>query len=536
MQEDYDVKAFFRNVPPSYYLALIKFYMNKKIYTLFFLLASYSSISQTPEDALRLSWFHQNGTARNQAIGGAMGSLGGDATANHINPAGLAFFKTSDFIFTPGFRFGKGKSNFRGTTVAGDNLNQLGLGTTGFVFGGFGYRRNNSYGITITRLADFNQSIYYRGLNDYSSFAEPLADEFAASNLTIDQALNSPNISLPTKMALYTYLVDTARVNGNLQVIARSENPSVREQENRVESSGGITEIAFGVGSEVDKTFMAGLSVGVNIINYERRTFYHETDATGNTNNDFYFLSYDEVYKVKGYGLNIRGGFIIRPKDYVRVGLAVHSPTWMPLKETFGSGFAAHLDNLFGPNDAYDSVASTVFSGGGVIENKYTLVTPTKIIISGAYVFREEEKIERQRGFITADIEYVNYKWLNFSAYDENTPDEQYNPYNEAIDALYKGAFNFRLGGELKFKTVMVRAGFAYYGRPYKDSELKGRKMFVSGGLGYRNKGMFLDITYVHRLNKDVSFPYRVNAPRANTFAYLKDNGGNVMLTLGFKI
>ena len=82
----------------------------------------------------------------------------------------------------------------------------------------------------------------------------------------------------------------------------------------------------------------------------------------------------------------------------------------------------------------------------------------------------------------------------------------------------------------------MVRAGFAYYGNPYKDSELKGRKMNISGGLGYRNKGMFVDLTYVQRLNKDVNFPYRVNAPRANTFADLKESGGNVLLTLGFKI
>ena len=82
----------------------------------------------------------------------------------------------------------------------------------------------------------------------------------------------------------------------------------------------------------------------------------------------------------------------------------------------------------------------------------------------------------------------------------------------------------------------MARLGFAYYSNPYKDSELKARKMFLSGGLGYRNKGMFIDLTYIHRLNKDVSFPYRVNAPRANTFAMLKDGGGNVMLTLGFKI
>ncbi len=84
--------------------------MKRKIYVVVFLLSSYISFSQTPEDALRLSWFQQRGTARNQAIGGAMVSLGGDATASHVNPAGLAFFKTSDLILTPGFQFGKGKT------------------------------------------------------------------------------------------------------------------------------------------------------------------------------------------------------------------------------------------------------------------------------------------------------------------------------------------------------------------------------------------------------------------------------------------
>ena len=83
--------------------------MKRKIYTVIFLLSSYISFSQTPEDALRLSWFQLRGTARNQAIGGAMASLGGDATANHINPAGLAFFKTSDFILTPGYNLEKVK-------------------------------------------------------------------------------------------------------------------------------------------------------------------------------------------------------------------------------------------------------------------------------------------------------------------------------------------------------------------------------------------------------------------------------------------
>jgi long-subunit fatty acid transport protein len=323
-------------------------------------------------------------------------------------------------------------------------------------------------------------------------------------------------------------------------VIARSENPSSRNQENLVESSGGITEINFGWGVEASKKFMAGISLGASFIKQERRTYYRESDATGNANNDFNFLAYDEKFTVKGYGLNLRGGLIYRPKEYIRIGLAVHSPTWMPLKETVSSGFAADLENHFGPGNGYDSVGmSTITGGSQQIQNKYSLNSPMKIMISGSYVFREVEDIRRQKGFITADIEYTNYKWMNYGPYSgemNGLAKAPYASFNEAIDAIYKGTFNFRLGGELKFKTIMGRAGFAYYTSPYKDKELKGRKMFASAGLGYRNKGVFVDLTYVHRLNKDVNFPYRVNSPRANTFADLKDNGGNILLTVGFKI
>ena len=55
--------------------------MNKKFYSIIFLFSVYTSFPQSPEDALKLSWYHLGGTARNQAIGGAMGSLGGDASA-----------------------------------------------------------------------------------------------------------------------------------------------------------------------------------------------------------------------------------------------------------------------------------------------------------------------------------------------------------------------------------------------------------------------------------------------------------------------
>ena len=48
-----------------------------KKYLLFCLLfVSKQIIAQVPDDAVRYSNFPQNGTARNLAIGGAMGSLG----------------------------------------------------------------------------------------------------------------------------------------------------------------------------------------------------------------------------------------------------------------------------------------------------------------------------------------------------------------------------------------------------------------------------------------------------------------------------
>jgi hypothetical protein len=70
--------------------------------------------AQIPEDVLRYSFFPQNGTARSLAIGGAMGSLGGDITATFVNPAGLGNYKTGEFVFTPGFFMNNNKNKFQG--------------------------------------------------------------------------------------------------------------------------------------------------------------------------------------------------------------------------------------------------------------------------------------------------------------------------------------------------------------------------------------------------------------------------------------
>ena len=75
-------------------------------------------MAQTPEDALRTAWYTQNGSGRNTATGGVMGSLGGDITANHVNPAGLGLFKTNEFVLSGGMHLNNNKFNYRGTDTS----------------------------------------------------------------------------------------------------------------------------------------------------------------------------------------------------------------------------------------------------------------------------------------------------------------------------------------------------------------------------------------------------------------------------------
>ena len=79
----------------------------------------------------------------------------------------------------------------------------------------------------------------------------------------------------------------------------------------------------------------------------------------------------------------------------------------------------------------------------------------------------------------------------------------------------------------------MVRLGGAYYGNPYQNETSDVVK--VTGGLGYRNRGIYLDLAYVYSMNKDVNYPYLLQ-DKPNTPAYLKANYGNVVATIGFKL
>ena len=516
----------------------------KRKSTLFILglLVTVSHLSaQEPADALRYSWVVPTGTARQQAIGGAMGSLGGDISSAYVNPAGLAFYKTGDFVITPGFNLSSNKTSFLNRTEK-DKKNSFNLGTTGIVLGA-GARRggqvtSSAFAIAVNRSANFNNSILYRGQNNTTSYSQKFLEEIRNANEG-DANNVSGNYPYGSSLAFNTYWIDTigGGTNGNFEFQSRAQNLLATGllQENTLQTTGGITELTFGGGASFNDKVYVGGTLGIPFLHYDRTSTFTEADATDNNMNKFNFASIEENLTTKGIGINLKAGVIFKPVEFVRLGFAVHSPSMYNITETYDVYVEADTENYQGLLNQ-ESGALT----GNVSDFKYYLMTPYRLIASASYVLREAEDVRRQKGFITADIEYINYKASSFStdaeADNSQSTKDYFSALNDVIDNTYKSAFNFKLGGELKFNTVMVRAGAAYYGNPYKNIiGEKGNRFLLSGGLGYRHKGMFIDVTYVHNMTKDVHVPYRLDSA-PNVMANIRNTTGNAVLTLGFKI
>jgi hypothetical protein len=515
----------------------------KKYLLLIMLYPVAATFAQVPEDALRYSWYPQNGTARNLAVGGVMGSLGGDITANYVNPAGLGMYKTREIVLSPGFNLNKLKANYRDVSTA-EKKNAFAFGPSGIIIGSVNrYHPKNSsaFSLSISQTANLSSVTHYKGLNNYSSFSEQLAEEFAKSGRSIDEVLNTLSpMPYTSALGLQTYLIDTVSVAGTVQVRGAPENildaGQALNQEMYKTTSGGIYEVALGGAFNKDDKLYFGGSIGIPIVSYKSDTRFTENDTSSNNKNGFRSFNYQDNFETTGGGVNVKLGAIYKPQESIRLGVALHTPTLFFLKDVHTASITTNLETPSGQPESF-SASSNLFTNGQAGQTRYLQSSAWKAIISGSYVFREVENVKKQKGFISADIEYVNHRGSRFSS-DAEVPTEDekgyYKSLNNVIKNLYKGAFNFKVGGEVKFNIIMARLGFAYYTNPYKDAAFKANRMLLSGGLGYRHQGVFVDLTYVYNITKDANFPYRLE-DRANTFASTKQNLGNIMATIGWK-
>jgi len=464
-----------------------------------------------------------------------MGSLGGDITANHVNPAGLGLFKTNEFVLTPGFNLNNNKLEYRGTNNAVQK-NNFNYGASGIILSSSSNNKkkwtSSAFAVSINQVANYNNHIQFTGFNNMSSFSEKYLEELTRDKADTNAALS--NYIFGSSLAFRTYLIDTLSGPGGALAGYQSLVPistGVNQSYDAV-TSGGYHEIAIGLAGNMDDKMYMGGSLVIPVINYNRNLVYSEKDATNNPNNNFSSFEYKETFSSRGIGVGLKLGMIYKPTDYWRLGFAFHTPQVMGYKDEISSSMTTNTESYA----KTISESSSNLNSGNPGKSEYNLITPYRAIVSASYVFREVKDTKRQKAFLSADLEYVNYRGSRFSA--SNKSDQALVDYyallNSEIKDYYKGNFNFRMGGELKFNVWMVRLGGGFYGSPYADANLKANKIVASGGLGYRNHGMFIDLSYAHAFQKDVQFAYRLN-DKPNTYASQTGAKGNLMMTFGFK-
>jgi hypothetical protein len=494
------------------------------------ILMSLGASAQDELDAIRYGFQTYHGTARGMSIGSALGSIGGDFSTLSVNPAGLGVYRMSEFSITPSFQVGSNQSTYLGNTNS-KSASKFNLGSFGLVLTrakkGNSYKRSGwkaaSFGFGMNRMATYKNEYTYSGNNFNNSLIDRYADEFNAlgglNNTTLSQ------VSYPAYAAYQTYLLDLGTGADSNKAFSYVPYTDGLLQRKSVVEKGHIQEYTISVGGNYMEKLMLGATLGLQTLKYDRTLNFSEDDLSGRLDNEFKYMDFEEQLSTEGNGVNLKLGAIFKPINQLRFGIALHTPTHIEMNDASQIFMESHTDSLLLYNNPNASAISN-FNQDSILLFNYSLTTPYKALGSVAVLFN-------QNGFITADVEYVGYSAMK---YNYKGFDQQEDAVNTVLNNTFRNTLNFRVGAELKLNEIGIRGGFAYYGSPYKNSNIDASRMQFSGGVGYRAKLWFLDLAYVHSLRSLQEQPYtlqRINTtvPTASTNQRI----GNVLVTLGWK-
>ncbi len=492
----------------------------KRLILLAFLGFATSVGAQNDIDALRYSYLTTGGTARSMSLGGTLGALGADYSAASQNPAGLASFRQSEFAFTPGLYIPNTESfvnrSSQGTSDSKFNFN---FSNTDLVITNVNdekHWKSVVFGMGFNRLQNFNNQTFFKAETKGS-----IADHFAA-------LANGNSISnldyYHEGLAFNTYLIDT--VGSATTYKSGLLNPeALVQKEQTINTKGGYDEVSIALAGNYENRINIGATVGIPIINYTERKSYNEV-----TSNDVNFRSaqFNEYLNTSGSGLNLKLGTTIKIVKNVRIGAAVHTPSYLSLTDSFNTNLKSNT--LWG-----GSYADT--SKNGLY--KYSIITPTRLIGSLSLISGQGNVgTKKLSGFINAEAEFINYAAMRIQ-YDKsnNSTDKTLEQsINQTIKNKYQNAVNVRLGGELAYDIFRLRAGYAILGSPFKTGvqTTNASAKQYSLGVGLREKHFTLDLAYAHTQRADEYTPYLTNLPSSLSVVRNMDDD-RVTMTVGFK-
>lgn len=545
--------------------------MNKTYIAIFGSLLPLSMYGQSAIDAQQVTQSDFRGTARFMSMGGAFTALGGDLSAMSQNPAGIGVYRSNEIGVTLDINAQKTETPFTNGQFA-NTASQTKVGCNNFGFVGTtrltGAMKTLNWGVTYNKVASFDR--VYNGYlptvsTSLSNYIAAFSYGIPEDNLyTSDwnqfnpyQDTNSDWLSI---LAYDTFMINatgTTPDGGNTYTGLYKSN-TVGDALFNVRERGSVDEYDISVGGNVENVVYWGLSIGITDFDYQRSAYYSESlgnalvpDDNGYLGNGNYEFGLDNVKTISGSGWNLKAGLIFRPVNELRIGVAVHTPTWYRFSQTYD----AVNDFTYTPtDDAGHSIGETK-SGDPYTDQaffQWRLNSPWKFMVGVAGVIGN-------KAILSADYEFQGYNSMSAQTpnrYDDWGNGFQYqdDPFiNNAVKEYFKNVNVVRLGAEYRLTPQLsVRAGYNISTSNVKDQAYDGKiEVIASGtdpsytftkqtqnitcGIGYRYQAWYIDAAYVYT---DRSGKYNAYTNWDGNVApsmSLKDHNSSVVLSTGFK-
>lgn len=435
-----------------------------------------------------------------------MGALGGDLSTMAYNPAGIGLYRSGEFSFTPSLFLLTSTTKYAGNTTS-DGKSNVNFGNMGFAFTkdfnnqdggwktytmGFGYNRQNN----------FHKRFSLNNSNSFNSLTGLLASNAQGTDAdNLDQ-------SSAEYLAFQTYLIDT--VPGTTNQYYPYAPVKWGSQSKSVTTTGSIGEWDFSYAANYNDKLYLGATLGFVRTKYTESSVYEETQNDGDTIFSVKSFSYAEDLTTNGSGINFKMGALYKITQQFRVGVALHTPTAMSLKDSY----ATQINSVLDDNQKLEKDNSGNF--------QYSVTTPLKAILSAAYVIGK-------KAIVSADYDYIDYTSIRM------TPSNTFVSANNSLNNNLRVASNYRFGVEYRIDdAVSVRGGYALYQNPYKtgDKNFGSDKSIYSFGLGYRKDNFYIDgaLTYSTNSAKYYMYDPSLIQPSVNNYkAY------SLMCTIGLK-
>ncbi len=561
----------------------------KKLYLLLAGVAiSSSAFAQGAIDAFRLSQPDLKGTARFMSMGGAFGALGGDLSTLSQNPGGIGVYRNSEvgITFDLDFQSSESKTNLGSFSDSRTKFMVNNVGAVWTLKLNSSAVPNINIGFTYNKAASFSRK-YKGGMrlgNSLSNYIAALSNANGVTENEVSIDDGSPYYSSApwiSTLGFQGYLMTPYFPNNNSDDTIWEgqwvDGKTTGVGNFDITESGGVDEYNIAIGGNINNIVFWGMDFGITSLSYKETSSWGENldNAWVNgmmvNNNQF---RYGNRYSAWGTGFNYKIGVIVKPIQELRLGFAVHTPTWYNITESYIGGI-----QFLNPDRNW--TPQTVETNDGVRgSDSFNLRSPMKLIASIAGVIAN-------RLIISADYEWQPFRQMQLSEssgydsyydwiYDDYWGDiwmrpspevpgtrgsvfEPSDPFynsNKEIKSYYRQQNTLRLGAEFRVTSrFSVRAGYSFVSSPTSVKAYDNlTEIFTSGtmtnyrfndvtnyvtcGLGYKVGKFYADLAYVYKHISGNFHPYPTDADGSIYTTPKADLGlsnSQILLSLGFK-